>query len=367
VKITYVYADSAEEWNCSEWRCAIPARAINRQKRHQAQLLDIQSFAQNTPEAQEICGSSDIIVVQRNLFGQVLTAIQRWKARDKTVIVDFDDAYDLMPPTVQNSLFWTKGLVHSQKPGSSEFTPLDPPPLTQFKWGLRLAHAATVPSSQLAEDWIGYAKMYVLPNYVELERYFKVKPQPHSAVIIGWGGSFSHLQSFKDSGLETALRKVCRARPKVKVLICGDRRVFDSLELPASQSIFQPWVKVSDWPLVLANFDIGLGPLFGLYDDRRSTIKLLEYMVMKIPWVASDSPAYHHLRNYGWLIQNDVVTWERVLLDMVDHLQDHQREAQKEPFLFGISQGIDENIEKVLATYSSIATTVYGSQPQFSL
>ena len=366
MKIAYVFADSPGEWNSSEWRCAIPARAINRHRRHTAQLLDIQSFSQNTSEAQEICSCSDVIIIQRDLFGPVLTAIQRWKARDKTVIVDFDDAYDLMPSTVQNSQFWIKGLLPSPKSNpSKEGALLDPPPLTQFKWGLRLAHAATVPSNQLAEDWAGYAKIYLLPNFIELERYLTVTSQSHSGVIIGWGGSFSHLQSFHEFGLVIALRKVCRARPRVKILICGDRRVFDDLALPASQSIFQPWVKAADWPLVLANFDIGLAPLSGPYDDRRSWIKLLEYMVMKIPWVASDSPAYHPFRSLGWLNRNNAATWERVLLDMVDHIQAHSREAQDEPYLFGISQGIDENIEKVLSTYTSIATNVYGPQPQF--
>lgn len=368
MNITYVYADSKEEWNCSEWRCAIPARAINRHGRHVARLLDIQSFANNTPEAQSVCSGSDLIVIQRNLFGPVLPAIQRWKARDKVVIADFDDAYDLIPPQVKNYEFWMDGLIPHEKPDQTiEWVHINPPPITQFKWGLRLAHAATVPSNVLVEDWCSYTNMINIPNYIELERYSSITPQPHSGIIIGWGGSLSHLQSFQNSGLVAALNRVCRARPRVKVLICGDRRVYDQLSLPPSQMIFQPWVSADDWPKVLANFDIGLAPLFGPYDDRRSWIKVLEYMVMKIPWIATDSPAYRQLRSYGWLVQNTESSWERVLLDMIDHLQEHQAEAKGEPFLFALSQNIDENVETILSTYGSIASKVYGPQTQFCL
>lgn len=107
--IVYVYANSSEEWNSAEWRCAIPARAIQRSRLHTAQLLDIQSFAQNTPQAQKACLEADVIVIQRDLFGPVLNPIQRWKARDKIVIADFDDAYQLMPATDKDYHFWVEG------------------------------------------------------------------------------------------------------------------------------------------------------------------------------------------------------------------------------------------------------------------
>ncbi len=83
MKIVYVYADNKREWNCSEWRCAVPARAINRTKNHQASMLYIQDFNKNTPETVELCQDADIIIVQRNLIGPALSAIQHWKARDR--------------------------------------------------------------------------------------------------------------------------------------------------------------------------------------------------------------------------------------------------------------------------------------------
>jgi hypothetical protein len=77
-------------------------------------------------------------------------------------------------------------------------------------------------------------------------------------------------------------------------------------------------------------------------------------MVMKIPWIASEGPAYHSLRPYGWLVNNTASSWERILLDMVDHLEDHRQEMLTEPYLYAISQSVDENIEKVMSIYSTI-------------
>lgn len=314
----------------------------------------------NTPDAQAACNPADVIVVQRNLFGPVLSAIQHWKARDKIVLADFDDAYDLMPPSNASYALWGQGLMlrHGQPPEKME-----PHPLTQFKWGLRLVHGATLPSKRLADDWRIYNEMYYLPNYVDLEKYQNVTPDEHEGIVIGWGGSLSHLQSFTESGVITALKRVCRARPKVKVMISGsDQRIFDQLTLPPEQKIMQPWVPYNEWSHVLAKYDIGLAPLYGAYDERRSWIKVLEYMLMKIPWVASEGPAYHELRPYGWLVKNTPSAWERVLLDMVDHLDDYRAEAGQDPYLFAISQGIDENVDKIIHTYTTIQTKVFGNR-----
>jgi hypothetical protein len=352
MNIVYVYADSEQEWNCSEWRCAVPARALNRTGRHHAEMLSLVDFAAGSPVAQAACAPAEVIVVQRNLFGPVLQAIQHWKAQGKAVIVDFDDAYSLIPPSNTSYRLWHEGQVQG---ADGRLQTISPPPLTQFKWGLRLAHAATVPSKRLADDWRAYADVHYVPNYIDLDNY-TVPAEPHDGIVIGWGGSLSHLDSFTGSSVLAALQRVCRLRPQVRVAIAGnDRRIFDRLPLPAAQKMLLPWVPYTEWPKRLAGFDIGLAPLHGAYDERRSWIKVLEYMVMKIPWVASEGAPYHDLRGYGWLVKNVPSAWERILLDMVDHLDDYRAEAAREPHLYGIGQAIDANVDQLVATYRAIA------------
>jgi glycosyltransferase involved in cell wall biosynthesis len=356
MNIVYVYADSIAEWNSSEWRCSVPARAITRTGRHCAGLIGIEDFARNTPISNNSCAEADLIIVQRNLFGPVLSALQYWRARDKVVVVDFDDAYNLMHPSNLNYSFWSKGI-----PREPNIPKMEPAPLTQFKWGLRLAHAATVPSKRLADDWQAYTEMYYLPNYIDLKCYENIIPEPHGGIIIGWGGSISHLQSFVESGVIPALKRVCQARPQVRVMICGnDSRIMDALHLPTRQRIFKKWVSYKEWPRVLSQFDIGIAPLSGDYDERRSWIKVLEYMVMKIPWVASSAQPYRQFRQYGWSVRNEAKEWENVLLDMVDNLDQYRERAAGDPYLKGISLNIDENIQNILGIYSTINNRAMG-------
>jgi glycosyltransferase involved in cell wall biosynthesis len=368
VNIVFVYADSQAEWNCSEWRCAIPARALNRTPTHRADLLSMSDFARKTPRASEICTPADVIVIQRNLFGPVLAAIQHWKARDKTIIADFDDAYHLMPPQVKNHEFWMQGLNRQVgQNGNIVVNQIDPPPITQFRWGLKLVHAATVPSQLLGDDWKDLTDIYLVPNFIDVEKYLPAPPASnHSGIHIGWGGSVSHLQSFTGSGVMKALQRVCEARPAVRVVINGgDQRIFDHLPLPDNQKILRPWVPYAHWPSELSQFDIGIAPLDGEYDQRRSWIKVLEYMLLRIPWIASEGAAYHDLRNYGWLVENKASAWERMLLEMIDHLQHYREEAQKEPYLFAMSQSMDGNVEKLISIYRTIREKALGtSLPQ---
>jgi len=356
MNIVYVYADSEREWNCSEWRCAVPARALQHSGQHSARLLSLQDFVANKGETREACDSADVIVVQRNLFGPVLPAMLHWQARGKIVVVDFDDAYDLMPPTNPSYRFWHEGVVTRPDGGEER---LSPQPLKQFRWGLRLAHAATAPSRRLAADWGGIAPVDYLPNYIELANYQSVPRMPHAGIHIGWGGSLSHLQSFTGSGVMAGLKRVCRARPQVKIILCGsDRRIFEQLPLPPEQKVLVPWGRYADWPQRLAMFDIGLAPLHGAYDERRSWIKVLEYLVMQIPWVASEGPAYEEFGRYGALVKNLPSAWEKALLDRIDHLDDYRALAAGDAYQAGLACSIDANVDQLVNTYAAIAARV---------
>jgi hypothetical protein len=353
MNLVYVYADSPQAWDASEWRCAVPARAINGTQRHQAGLVSMDEFANNTLNARQACQQADVLLVQRNLVGPVLAAIQHWKAQGKAVIADFDDAYNLIPPYHPAHAYWVCG-VQPLADGTTQ--KVDPPPLTQLKWGLRLVHGATASSKRLAADWESYTPVAYLPSYIDLERYLGAWSSPHDGVVIGWRGSLAALRTFTESGVLEALKNVCRARRQVKVMISSsDGRILDRLPIPARQKIFQPWGSPADWPHTLAQFDIGIAPCHGPYEARQSWARVLEYLVMKIPWVASQGPAYHELRAFGWLVENQAGAWERVLLDMVDHLLDYRAEAACEPYLYGIAHAAQENTNRLIDCYQAIA------------
>lgn len=360
MNITYVYADQPFEWNTSNWRCVMPARAINRTGRHSANLLSLADFERNTPDAQNMCGKSDIIIVERNLRGEILNAILRWKARGKVLIANFDDAYQYIEPSNISYTYWIDGKInYRDQDGVEKTSYLKPTPLTQFKWGLRYCHGITTPSKVLARDWENFSLSYYLPNYFEVSHYLSAGAQPHDGIVIGWGGSMSHFQSFTDSGVLNALKRVCALRPNVKILICGDKRVFDQIKLPEDQKEFQPFVPYEKWPNAIARYDIGLAPLQGDYDKRRSWIKPMEYMLLKIPWIASDGPAYEDLAAYGKLVRNTPEAWEKAILDMVDNLANY-RKAAGEAYQYATSQDITLRVNDMLNIYAEIARKAAG-------
>jgi len=342
MRVVYVYTDSVAKWDRSERRCAVPARAMNRTGRHQATLISRADFVAASGAAgcnqwRETCQAADIIVVQGGLSGQMLKAGQYWRARDKVVAVDIDHAEHLAH----------NGCGNPAGRGSE--------PSGAIGTGLKLVHAATLSSLRLAADCQEWAQVFHLPSYIEPDRYYYPSREPDGRVLIGWRGNESHLSAFTKSGVAEALRNVCCERPHVRVLLCtSDTRLVNAVNLPPKQVIWQPWTPFAEWPGLLASFDIGIAPLYGEYDQRRSWTQALEYMIQRIPWVASAGPVFQDLAEYGWLVNPQPKAWERVLLDMVDHLDEYRMEADRDAYLFALSQSIDENIDKVMNIYANI-------------
>ena len=362
MNITYVYADSENEWNSSEWRCAVPARAINKAGRHKAFLVSIRDFANNSDVAKSSCDASDIIVVQRSFFvAPVPSRIRQWQAIGKTVIGDFDDAFNYMPKSNAGYRYWIQGkYLQKDAAGSSKWINIRPHPLEQFRESLSTLDAVTVSSELLVEDWKEFSRsIYYLPNFIYFDRYKNVNPADHGEIIIGWGGSATHIESFRGSKVLPALQRICREYSNVRLMLCAnDPVLLDSFPVSATQLLHQPFVTVDEWPDVLSRFDIGLAPLHGRYDDRRSWIKVLEYLVMGIPWVASNAPPYAMLGDYGLLVENTATAWFSALREVVENIEKYKRKAGGEPFQYGTTQDINLNVSSIINLYKQCCNEV---------
>lgn len=366
MNLLYVYADSPREFNCSAHNVIRPVNVINKMfpEKHQAIAIYCGHFAKNDEPIQNIAGKTDIIVVERNLFGDVLTSIQYYKVRNKSIIAIFDDAYDKILPENAAYSFWKNGEVKYVDENEKEnIGIMTPNPLTQFKWGTRMVKGIQVPSQALAEDWSIYNKTYHIPNYIDFSRYENVKPLfPHTDkdIIIGWGGSLSHVDSFKSSGVIPALKNITKKYKNVKVMITGDKRVFDLLEdIPNNKKIYNNFVPEEQFSSLMKTFDIALAPLVGEYDYRRSRIKVLEYMALKIPWVASDYPPYKEFSEYGYYSNNTQESWEENISKIIDNIEERKSFASGAPYEYSKTQTYENNIEKTISLYEKIIEDEY--------
>jgi hypothetical protein len=356
VIVTYVYSHLPGDAFRVQLRCRNFAGAINRLGWHRAHLLDLDSFIQNTLEAHRACTASDLIVIHRYLYGPVLQAVAYWKARDKKVVVDLDQAINYLTPGIPGHSFWLEGEpLGSCTPGDpySE-TKIDPLPLEQFKWGLGLIDAALVSSTLLAVDWSQYTEVYEIPDYINTDQY-PASRQPHENEI--WVGlaNGTRTASIRDSGLLAALETLCRERPQVRLVVCDlEEPVGRVLDIDPSQIVTYPPDVFEQWAEMLLRLDLGLVPTHGDYDLRLGRASVLEFMISKIPWIASNQPAFRELSRYGRLVQNTSGAWELALQKSVDNIDALQKRAAGGPFVFALSQDINENLDKVLKLFTHV-------------
>lgn len=353
--ITYIHSTSPADALRVQLRCRNFADAINRIGWHSANLLDLDSFLQNTPKAQGLCAASDLLVIHRYFYGSVLQAVEYWKARGKKVIVDFDQAINYLPPELHSHSFWEEDtpLQRSSETGVSQQHECVSNPLEQFKWGLGLIDAAVVSSMRLVVDWSPFANVYEIPDYLNIDQYPAFK-QVHEKILIGLTNGI-RTTSINNSGLLKALKNVCCDRSDVQVIWIGEEGEAGCLaDIPSSQLLIQPSTLLDEWANILLRLDLGLIPIYGDYDLRSSRITLLEFMISKTPWIASTHSSLREFSHYGKLIENSSSVWETAILHAVDHLELFQRKAAAEPFLFALSQDVNQNIDKVLKLFTYI-------------
>lgn len=347
MNIVYCPADAPHEWNSSIFRCAIPAAALAAAG-HRTVLVHLTRVQARQADALAALDAADVVVIERLALADLYRLIENLRRRGKVVVADFDDAYHLMPVSNPAFKFWGQ----NETPDGRK---LNPPALEQFRRGLALCSGVVTPSLLLSADY----QARHLPNRLPMERYRPHQRRgpraPDAPIVLGWGGSVGHLRSWTESGLGPALRRVLAARPNVRLALHGsDGRIAEALKLPAGQVDCYPWGPYRDWPAHVARFDVGLAPLAGEYDMRRSWLKALEYLALGVPWLASAGGPYDALLGMGTLVGNTANRWETALAGVLDNLAEHQRQAAG--FVeFAEAQDATRNAGQIIELFESLA------------
>jgi glycosyltransferase involved in cell wall biosynthesis len=192
-------------------------------------------------------------------------ALEKWRIKNKPVLLDFDDAIWLPNVSESNRAFgWLKG-------GGSKTPAL-----------LRLARVVTVCNDFLAEYARKYAQdVRIIPTTIDTDLYQPRRRLSSEYVTIGWTGSFTTLAHLRT--IEAVLVVLHRKY--------GSRIRFRFIGAPQYRPPFPaevlPWraeTEVED----ISPIDIGIMPL---PDDDWSrgkcALKALQYMALAIPPVVS--------------------------------------------------------------------------------
>ena len=404
--VVYVYADNANEMNCSKHNCLRPAEALNRSGKHQAKILHVSDFSSNKPEIVNFCMDADIIIFERNFFGDAIPAIEFWRVRNKPILAIFDDAYHIITEDNPAHKFWKENRMPAEKDSIttrmkhafnslrtsdelwdnvdmaervdlieditrqlSEKIPvvtyernLAVPALTQFKWGLERVRGIQTPSKVLCKDWDYINDTYYIPNRIEANKYIHAQPlreKKDGEIVIGWHGSLSHVASFKESGIAEALAIVAKKHDNVRVYLGGDEKNFNLVDLPKEKKYFHGYVPDQQFPSLLKTIDIAVAPLATDYDRRRSWVRVIEYMALQIPWAASNLEPYKDVAKYGVMVNNSVDNWIMALDNMVENYGDYKERAQGAPYEFAISQDYDLHVDELIDVYEKCINKSY--------
>lgn len=146
------------------------------------------------------------------------------------------------------------------------------------------------------------SKIFVLPNYNDINDWNHDKVENKDGVVIGYMGSVSHADDL--NMVLPSIKKVMEKYPNVGFQLMGQltvkdaKRVFKDWPQSIRKRMFmiQPTGNQTDFPLHLANqpWDIGIAPLVDTpFNRSKSHIKWMEYSMYKIPTVASRVYPYY--------------------------------------------------------------------------
>lgn len=266
----------------------------------------------------------DVVHIHRYTEQDIRQAVCRLRDQGVAIVWDNDD-------DMAGSPFKTKGAMRAQQEQSLIAAMLE------------IADLVTTTSPHLAEQYHsrGAAEVAVVENYIPAnyaaERH---ADRAHSdCVTIGWIGAGEHYHDLEQLQLRATFRRLLDTHPDVRFATVGLK-----LGLPAERCHHTRLVEYRDLARHAASYDIGIAPIVDIpFNRARSNVKLKEYAVMGVPWLASPIGPYAGLgeRQGGRLVADD--RWYEELERLVVDRRARQKLA-KRALKWGEGQRIHHNL-----------------------
>jgi glycosyltransferase involved in cell wall biosynthesis len=135
---------------------------------------------------------------------------------------------------------------------------------------------------------IGARNVAIVPNY--LTRPSLATPRRrHDGTVLGYIGWVDHQDDWDALGLQEIVEDLLDAHDDLRVESVGPI----DLRLPAERYHSYGVLNFDQLPQAIAGFDVAIAPLIDKLGNRmRSNIKLKEYAIAGVPWLASDYGPY---------------------------------------------------------------------------
>ena len=250
--------------------------------------------------------SCDFVFIHReaSLLGPPCFEWALAKIRRKKIIYDFDDA------------------IWLSDPGESTFIS------HWIKWKsktsllCRISHRLSCGNRYLREFGSKFNPNSILnPTTIDTDHLHnpsihspsQIIPQKNKSIVLGWTGSGSTLIYLKQ--IEPVIQEIEKLYPII-FLVIADKKP----DLNITSLLFQKWNKDTEIPDLL-HIDIGLMPLTDdLWSKGKCGFKLLQYMALEIPALASPVGVNTSIINQGinGFICNNQQEWKDYLIQLIE-------------------------------------------------
>ncbi|MDR3686456.1 MAG: glycosyltransferase family 4 protein [Coriobacteriia bacterium] len=268
-KIFYV----VDTYTGSTWyRCRVPGLALA------ARGHSVRLEPALTSDDVDWC---DVLVIQRLWEPAILELVEQANEAGKMTVFDIDDDYWCINPSNPAYEFWAI-------PGRLEG-------LVSVIRACQQVTVSTAPLEQVVRRFTPTTT--ILPNMLP-PAYWPTEGKPPKTgddLIIGWAGSPTHYEDLHD--VARVLPQILDSYPAVEVWLAGiNPGYFD--EHPRLRYL-KP-VETEQYAHLLYEFDIAMAPLQGTrFNVAKSDLKLLEYSMIGLPFVASRVAPYENSLKHG--------------------------------------------------------------------
>lgn len=236
------------------------------------------TFSLHHPDDTDFAGSlskADIVLVHRFADDRLRRTLTHLRAGGVAIVWDNDDDITAIPRS--NPLYRRFGGVHGRRLA------------TDIGKMVRLADVVTTPSEVLANRFReqGAADVRVLENYLPVE-FLRPTSTERRGVTLVWVAALEHSADRDALGMGDVMAGLLEAHPDLRILSVGL-----GLGLRSARYEHIPFVEFADLVQTIASGDIGLAPLVDIpWNRARSNVKLKEYGVANMAWLASPVGAY---------------------------------------------------------------------------
>lgn len=247
---------------------------------------------------------ADIVIVSNpHLNPKLMQSLASASASQVPVILDLDDNYEEMP--VSHPFYAKKGLGDAVRGRA-------------YATALLLAKAVTVASNEVHKTLVntGHNAYWIPDGWSRANRLWNKPHNPRNTINIGWVGNAAQLEDVFE--VRRIVLRVMREFPQTQMVVIGNSQAYRLFEsLPSNRRLYLPMVGYEEYPYLLGQMDVLLVPHRKVPYNLKQTDRLvMEASVKRLPWIASDMPAYIDWGR-GGLIAHTPSEWHGYLRQLV--------------------------------------------------